>query len=154
MISNLQLLVQPVIQNTLFYKAFVKMYTLKTIILSFSLMATASAIQLSCNSDPNAQCDPTTYCTFTWNNGDCASPGWGSDDQVLVYDECTLDAACDEKCVNNLCCPVSKLPNGEADCPTTETLGDCCYVRFPGPGGLGEWAPVEGTRPSELSCGC
>jgi hypothetical protein len=118
------------------------------------LMSAVSAIHLDCAADPNAQCDPAQYCTFTWNNGDCASTGWGSNDQVPVFNECTLDQACKDKCVNGLCCDTSKLPNGEAGCPTVDIITGCCYVRSPGPGGIGAWAPVEGTRPSELSCGC
>ncbi|KAF4451279.1 hypothetical protein F53441_5700 [Fusarium austroafricanum] len=118
------------------------------------LIPTASAVHLDCATDPNADCDPATYCTFTGNNGNCASPGWGSDDQVPVFMECVTDTGCNGKCVNGLCCNTGILPNGEADCPTTDTISQCCFVRTPGPGGAGAWAPREGDRPSELSCGC
>ncbi|KAF4339515.1 hypothetical protein FBEOM_6577 [Fusarium beomiforme] len=118
------------------------------------LMSTASAIHLSCAADPNADCDPTKYCTYTANNGNCASPGWGSNDQVPVFNECVIDSGCNGKCVNGLCCNTDILPNGEADCPTMDEISTCCFVRSPGPGGVGAWAPVQGTRPSELSCGC
>ncbi|KAF5671242.1 hypothetical protein FHETE_4212 [Fusarium heterosporum] len=128
---------------------------MKLLTVSLSMLVSAiSAIHLDCAADPNAQCDPAQYCTFTWNNGDCASPGWGSDDAVPLFNECVSDSSCNGKCVNSLCCNTDKLPNGEADCPTTDILSGCCYIRSPGPGGVGSWAPREGDRPSELSCGC
>ncbi|KAM0342540.1 hypothetical protein ACHAPU_009514 [Fusarium lateritium] len=128
---------------------------MKVLAISLSVLVSAvSAIHLDCAADPNAQCDPAQYCTFTWNNGDCASPGWGSDDQVPLFNECVSESSCNGKCVNGLCCNTDKLPNGEADCPTTDILSGCCYVRSPGPGGAGSWAPRAGDRPSELSCGC
>ncbi|KAL4722233.1 hypothetical protein ACLX1H_011013 [Fusarium chlamydosporum] len=128
------------------------MVTKHTLLVCLSILASAvSAVHLDCALDPDAQCDPAQYCTFTWNNGDCASTGWGQDDKVPTFAECVFDIGCPDKCVNGLCCDTSKLPNGEADCPTLETITNCCYVRTPGPGGIGSYAPVVGTRPPELS---
>ncbi|KAF4463692.1 hypothetical protein FALBO_9491 [Fusarium albosuccineum] len=111
-------------------------------------------VHLDCAIDPDSQCNVDKYCTYTFNNFNCQSQ-W-TDEQVPTFKECALGAGCGDNavCHDGICCSLTDLPNGEADCPSRDEIMGCCFVRNPGPGGLGTFQPPPQTRPSELNCGC